>query len=294
MGALSGGRHLLPVIYRDLRATEIQRLMKIEIKSRWNGSVLFSFETDKIKLALESAVKQGANLKCANLKCANLEGADLEGADLKCADLKGANLKCANLEGAYLKGADLKGADLEGADLEGADLEGADLKCANLEGAYLKGADLEGADLEGADLKCADLKGANLKCANLEGAYLKGADLKCADLKGADLQPIRDDFFAVLCCAPKEAPALRQALIDGRVNGSTYSGECACLVGTIANACHKKYDALEILKPNSNRPAERFFLAIEKGHTPHNNQAAKIAVDWIDLWTKNMTEAFKA
>ena len=69
--------------------------MKLEIKHRWNGEVLFSFETDKIKIALEAAVKMGAYL----------EGADLRGADLKGADL----------EGAYLEGADLEGADLRGA-----------------------------------------------------------------------------------------------------------------------------------------------------------------------------------
>jgi hypothetical protein len=104
--------------------------MKIEIKNRWSGSVLFSVETSSWRLALEAAVKAKTDLKGADLEGAYLEGADLEGADLKGAYLKGADLK-----GADLKGADLKGADLEGADLEGADLEGADLK-----GAYLKGA----------------------------------------------------------------------------------------------------------------------------------------------------------
>jgi pentapeptide repeat protein len=142
--------------------------MKFEIKSRRNGSILFSFETESIKLAVEAAVKKGADL----------EGAYLEGADLKGADLKGA----------YLKGADLEGADLEGAYLKGADLEGADLEGAYLKGAYLEDADLKDAYLEGADLKGADLKGADLKGADLEGAYLKGAYLKGADLKGADLE----------------------------------------------------------------------------------------------------------
>ena len=144
--------------------------MKIEIKQRWSGNVLFSLETESLKLCVEAAVKSRADLEGAYLKGADLEGAYLEGADLEGADL----------EGAYLKGAYLKGADLKGAYLEGADLEGAYLKGADLEGAYLKGADLEGADLKGADLKGADLKGADLEGADLEGADLEGADLKGA------------------------------------------------------------------------------------------------------------------
>ena len=96
--------------------------IKIEIKNRWTGSVLFEYEKENntVKDTMEEAIK---------------EGAYLEGADLK---------------GAYLKGADLGGANLEGANLEGADLKGANLGGADLEGAYLKGADLEGANLEGA------------------------------------------------------------------------------------------------------------------------------------------------
>jgi hypothetical protein len=100
--------------------------MKIEIKSRFTGKVLFSHEAE------ENSIK-------ITLKAALSAGADLYGADLCGADLYDANLR----------GADLCGADLCGADLRGADLYGADLYGANLRGANLCGADLCGADLYG-------------------------------------------------------------------------------------------------------------------------------------------------
>ena len=53
--------------------------MKIEIKHRWLGSVLFSLETESVRLCLEEAVKSKANLYGANLYGANLGGADLGG-----------------------------------------------------------------------------------------------------------------------------------------------------------------------------------------------------------------------
>ena len=77
--------------------------MRFEIKSYITGSILFSLETESMKLCVEAAVKQHAYL----------QGADLQGA---------------YLQGAYLQGADLRGADLRGADLQGADLQGADLQ----------------------------------------------------------------------------------------------------------------------------------------------------------------------
>ena len=110
--------------------------MHIEIKSRYNGSVLFAGEFGSLKLCVEGAVKSRADLRGADLSRANLPGADLSranlpGADLRGADLSGADLSRANLSGAYLPRADLRGADLSGADLSGANLSRADV-AANL------------------------------------------------------------------------------------------------------------------------------------------------------------------
>ena len=64
--------------------------MLFEIKHRFSGSVLFSLETESLKLCVEAAVKDGANLYGADLRGADLRGANLYGADLRGADLDGA------------------------------------------------------------------------------------------------------------------------------------------------------------------------------------------------------------
>ena len=76
--------------------------MKIEIKSRWNSNVLFTCEAASTLLALQAALKDGADLRGANLHGANLYGANLYGANLRSADLRGANLYGANLHDADL------------------------------------------------------------------------------------------------------------------------------------------------------------------------------------------------
>ncbi len=95
--------------------------MKVSILSRFNASLLFEYEFEKnsLKITLQAAVKNGANLYGANLR-----GADLDGANLYGANLRGADLYCANLRGADLDGANLDGANLYGANLRGADLDG--------------------------------------------------------------------------------------------------------------------------------------------------------------------------
>ena len=64
--------------------------MKIEIKCRFSGSVLFSHEAEdnSMKLTLEAAVSARANLDGANLVRANLYGANLDGANLDGAKIK--------------------------------------------------------------------------------------------------------------------------------------------------------------------------------------------------------------
>ena len=133
-------------------------------------------------------------------------------------------------------------------------------------------------------LEAAVKQGANLEGADLKGAYLEGADLKRAYLEGADLDNVKEDFLKVLDAAPSEVPGLRKAMIDGKINGSQYQGECACLVGTIANVKKCSYQELPGLKPDSSRPAERWFLMFRPGHTPEKHGGMKITLDWLQEW----------
>ena len=178
---------------------------------------------------------------------------------------------------ANLCGANLRGADLRGADLRGADLRGADLRDANLYGA--------------------DLRGANLYDANLRGANLYGADLRGANLRGADLKKLPQDYINqcsrdilfILEHLKSEVPGLKQALIEGRVDGSQYEGDCACLIGTLANVdggMKKVCEAIPYYDKGTHNMGESFFLNIREGDTPKNNSFAKHAVLLCDFVLK--------
>ncbi|TBG37135.1 pentapeptide repeat-containing protein [Rhizobium leguminosarum] len=275
--------------------------MKFNIMHRFNGSVIFAAEINcgedekysiKLRLAVVAALAakadlSEADLSWADLSKADLSEADLSWADLSWADLSEANLSEADLSKANLSWADLSEADLSKANLSEANLSEADLSKANLSEADLSWADLSEADLSEADLSWADLSEADLSKANLSEAdlswaNLSEANLSEADLSWADLRYIKHDIWGVLLNAIPEVPALRQALVDGKVDGSQYSGECACLCGTIANVRHCNYSNMAGIQANANSLAERFFLAIRPGCTPENHQPAKLVVEWID------------
>ena len=128
--------------------------MKVEIKHRWNGRVLYSAEIEEnpLRETVVRAVRENAYLDGAYLDGASLDGAYLAGASLAGASLAGASLDGASLAGAYLAGAYLAGASLAGASLAGASLDGAYLAGASLDGAYLAGVSLDGAYLAGVSL----------------------------------------------------------------------------------------------------------------------------------------------
>ena len=85
----------------------MSKKIKISIKNRWTGSIIFEYSSVDNTLAktVAEALKGGADLREANLHEANLLGANLCDADLR----------EANLRGAFLRGANLRGADLCGA-----------------------------------------------------------------------------------------------------------------------------------------------------------------------------------
>ena len=140
---------------------ESTKQIKIEIRNRWTGSVVFEYtkEGNTITEAVLEAIRCDANLR----------GADLSDADLSDANLRGADLRRANLYDADLYGADLRDANLRGTDLRDADLRDADLRCADLRCANLYGANLYGADLRDANLR--DAKGCYLSCPT-EGSFI--------------------------------------------------------------------------------------------------------------------------
>jgi hypothetical protein len=232
----------------------------IEILHRYTNDVLFRSETaSTVREALEQAVAAGASLVNASLDNARLDGARLDGARLV-------------------------GASLVGASLVNASLDGARLDNARLDGARLDGASLVGASLVNASLDGARLVNASLVNASLDGASLDGARLVNASLDGASLAPIRDDMYEILEAAPAEVPGLLQALRDGRVDGSTYEGPCACLVGTLANVRGCSFKQLSGIVPNASRPAEVWFMAIQAGDKPESSPVAAITERWIVEW----------
>jgi len=233
---------------------------KIQILNYISGAVIY--ESEKAETLKDAVVE------------ANLRGADLYGANLYGADLRGADLRGANLRGANLYGADLRGANLRGADLRGA----------NLYGANLRGANLHGANLRGANLRGANLYGANLRGANLYGANLYGADLD--KLPKSYINSCSRDMLFIFEHLKSELPGLRKALVEGKINGTQYEGDCACLIGTLGkldggidNVC----ETIPFYEKGVENPSESWFLNIREGDTPENNQFSAHAVKLIDM-----------
>ena len=190
-------------------------MIKIEIKNRWTGSIIFSYE--KENNTMSETIKEYIHQECvvnnkyrANLTRANLTDADLTDANLTRADLTDANLTRANLT---------------------------------------------------------------------------RADLTDADLTRADLLRFKSDLWRVLLIAKKEIPHLKKSLIEGKVNGSKYDGECACLKGTLENSAKERQ--CTIYKDNQLvqsvfEPSEQWFLQIREGQTPETSNVVKLTLEWIE------------
>lgn len=136
-----------------------------------------------------------------------------------------------------------------------------------------------GADLSGADLRVANLSGANLSDANLRGHDEKTLPIQYINLCSRDM-------LFVFQRLKHELPYLREKLIEGKVNGSQYEGECACLIGSLGkgkmDCVRKVVSAIPYYDMGTHNYGEQWFLAIKEGDTPKNSFFVKHAVKLID------------
>lgn len=106
------------------------------------------------------------------------------------------------------------------------------------------------------------------------------------------VQDAHESFKRILdtFATPEAVADLRQHLVEGRIDGNTYFGECACIFGTLANF-------LQAMEPDEMpslvwdvenygiTPAERLFIYIHRGDTPTSNPVAELVLRWLDLYT---------
>ena len=109
-------------------------MIEVHIKHRYTGAVLYTAQIPAdtpsglaMRVALEAAIGDEANLRFANLSSADLSSVDLRSVDLSSADLSSANLSSADLSSADLRSANLSFANLSSANLRSANLRSADL-----------------------------------------------------------------------------------------------------------------------------------------------------------------------
>jgi len=177
------------------------------------------------------------------------------------------------------------GADLSDTDLSGADLSYTDLSYTDLSDADLSYTDLSYTDLSYTDLSDTDLSGANLRRTNLYCADLRRADLNYAKLSGANLSGAKEDFLREVLKMPGELEFLRDAIRNGKINGSVYDGECACLAWTLSKATGKSRSIFKDDSPieiDASSTLARFFMGIAEGDTPETNPISAIALEWTN------------
>jgi hypothetical protein len=126
----------------------------------------------------------------------------------------------------------------------------------------------------------------------LEAAITEGANLKGACLKGAKnisqsyINLCSRDILFVLQHLKHEVSALRQLLIDGKVDGTQYEGECVCLFGSLANAngdMEKVCSAIPFYERGLHNYGEQWFWQIREDDTPETNEFAAHALKLIDM-----------
>jgi hypothetical protein len=133
--------------------------------------------------------------------------------------------------------------------------------------------------IEAAVKSRADLFGADLSGANLSGAT------NIDNLPQEWVRQCSRDMLFVFLHTKVELPYLRQALIDGKVNGTQYEGDCSCLIGTLGKAdggLDKLCEMIPYYQRGLHNHSEQWFWQIREGDTPETSIFSAHALKLID------------
>jgi hypothetical protein len=170
----------------------------------------------------------------------------------------------------------------ESSDVRLGDVRLGDVRLGDVRWGDVRWGDVRLGDVRLGDVRLGDVRLGDVRLGDVRWGDVRLGDVRLGDVRWGDL--IWQDYFDVLWRVPEEVAGLVAALKAGKVNGRTYNGPCACLLGTIANLRHCGYNEIPGLTPNSSRPSEQFFMAIAVGDTPERSPWAAAAVRWAEIF----------
>jgi hypothetical protein len=176
------------------------------------------------------------------------------------------------------------GAKIKTIYINGATIETLDVRNSWIDAIHTPGATIETLDVRNSWIDAIHTIGATIERLDARRSwvgviYTNDAKIKTLDANGASfVANARENYFCILAKARSYVPALIEALEAGRINGSVYAGECACLAGTPEQ--ERGCDHNRIVFRDYHPPAERMFFAIGPGMTPDRNSVARQAVAW--------------
>ena len=106
-------------------------------------------------------------------------------------------------------------------------------------------------------------------------------NFSCMYKKGIIRDSEKEMIEVLKKCSIEELLEIQKIIEVGKINGSTYTGENACLIGSIANIRKVDYRKMEGIYPDHLSPMEEFFKQIRPKDTPKNNIFSAIALLWI-------------
>jgi Pentapeptide repeats (8 copies) len=231
-----------------------------KIINRFTGNIIIEDKNLSLRELLMKAIEQNS---------------DLRGSDLRGSDLRDSNLSGSDLSGSNLSGSDLRGSNLSGSDLSGSDLSGSDLRYSNL-----RGSDLRDSNLSDSDLRHSDLSGSNLSGSKLRGVKNIEETIWLSQAK-------QNILFIFRYVPISEIEGLKQKIIEGKIDGSQYKGDCCCLIRSLGD--DRISNCIPYYSKGLHNLGEQLFYQIKKGDTPETNQFSKIALDLCNeylTWTR--------
>ena len=228
----------------------------------------------------------GSHFDGSSFDGSHFDGSSFDGSRFDGSRFIGSHFVGSHFDGSRFVGSHFDGSRFDGSRFDGSHFVGSHFVRSSFIGSRFDGSRFIGSHFDGSRFVRSSFIGSHFVGSHFDGSRFVGSHFDGSRFDGSRFDgegDAKQDFLSIISDARDEIAGLIAALRDGRINGSVYSGDCACLVGTIANL--RGVD-VRTLHCDSSRPAEKWFLMISEGDKPGYSSpggyASGKALEWAE------------
>ena len=278
---------------------------KLSIKNRFTGSIIFELETENnsTKKLVESMLLEfkGKEINQADMSNLNLSNINFNNSKFNQSEFNGSEFNQSEFNQSEFNRSEFNGSEFNQSEFNRSKFNDSNFNQSEFNGSEFNGSEFNRSkfnqskfnqsEFNQSEFNRSEFNRSKFNQSKFNQSNFNQSEFNDSELDDITFNSLKNlittertkiDFFGRMLILKNEVKYLKEKLISGEIDGTSYDGYCACFIGTCANNKKIKYNEITGIKLDAYSPTEIWFFQIKKGDNPENSKFAKLTLDWIE------------